>query len=325
MEPGDYTGAIRRSEIINCGVMRVLNLLYILGGVLLLAGCTSYEEQEKRLPDSPNRGSIYVSADETFKPIVDELVQVYESNHPGTTINVFYKTEADCLRDLLVDSIRMVLVTRRPSEEEKLLLADSLKVNVRSMVVARDGISVIVHPDSPDTLFSMQDLKEILTGNYKKKLIPVFDGVKATSTVRFIVDSVLKGDTLTPQAMAARSSEGVVDFVSKNKNVVGFVGVGWIGNPEDSLQLSFLKQVKVAHLESTDLKGSYVKAYQANIYIKRYPMVRELIYILKERHRGLATGFAHFISGEIGQIIFRRAYLAPAQKRLGIRPVKLNE
>jgi len=325
MEPGDYTGAIRRSEIINCGVMRVLNLLYILGGVLLLAGCTSYEEQEKRLPDSPNRGSIYVSADETFKPIVDELVQVYESNHPGTTINVFYKTEADCLRDLLVDSIRMVLVTRRPSEEEKLLLADSLKVNVRSMVVARDGISVIVHPDSPDTLFSMQDLKEILTGNYKKKLIPVFDGVKATSTVRFIVDSVLKGDTLTPQAMAARSSEGVVDFVSKNKNVVGFVGVGWIGNPEDSLQLSFLKQVKVAHLESTDLKGSYVKAYQANIYIKRYPMVRDLFYILKERHRGLATGFAHFISGEIGQIIFRRAYLAPAQKRLGIRPVKLNE
>ena len=305
--------------------MRVLNLFYILGGVLLLAGCTSYEEQEKRLPDSPNRGSIYVSADETFKPIVDELVQVYESNHPGTKINVFYKTEADCLRDLLVDSIRMVLVTRRPSEEEKLLLADSLKVNVRSMVVARDGISVVVHPDSPDTLFSMQDLKEILTGRYKKKLIPVFDGVKATSTVRFIVDSVLKGDSLTPLAMAARSSEGVVDFVSKNKNVVGFVGVGWIGNPEDSLQLSFLKQVKVAHLESTDLKGSYVKAYQANIYIKRYPMVRDLIYILKERHRGLATGFAHFISGEIGQIIFRRAYLAPAQKRLGIRPVKLNE
>lgn len=322
---GDYTVAIRRNVRINFFIMRVLNLLHVLMGMVLMAGCTSYEEQEKRLPDSPNRGSIYVSADETFKPIVDELVQVYESNHPGTKINVLYKTEADCLRDLLVDSIRMVLVTRRPSEEEKVLLADSLKVNVRSMVVARDGISVIVHPDSPDTLFSMQDLKEILTGRYKKKLIPVFDGVKATSTVRFIVDSVLKGDSLTPLAMAARSSEGVVDFVAKNKNVVGFVGVGWIGNPEDSLQLSFLKNVKVAHLESTDLKGSYVKAYQANIYIKRYPMVRDLVYILKERHRGLATGFAHFISGEIGQIIFRRAYLAPAQKRLGIRPVKLNE
>jgi phosphate transport system substrate-binding protein len=98
-----------------------------------------------------------------------------------------------------------------------------------------------------------------------------------------------------------------------------------VGNPEDSTQLSFLKKVKVAHIESTDQKDSYVKAYQANIYAKRYPMVRDLVYILKEKHRGLATGFAHFVSGELGQIIFRRGYLAPAQKRLGIRPVRVNE
>jgi phosphate transport system substrate-binding protein len=135
----------------------------------------------------------------------------------------------------------------------------------------------------------------------------------------------LKGDSLNPAAMAARSSEGVVDYVATHQDVIGFVGVGWVGNPEDSLQMSFLKKVKVAHLESTDKKGAYVKAYQANIYAKRYPMVRDLVYVLKERHRGLATGFAHFVSGELGQLIFRRAYLAPAQKRLGIRPVKLNE
>jgi phosphate transport system substrate-binding protein len=125
--------------------------------------------------------------------------------------------------------------------------------------------------------------------------------------------------------MAARSSEGVIDYVSTHPGVVGFVGVGWVGNPEDSTQLSFLKKVKVAHIESTDQKDSYVKAYQANIYAKRYPMVRDLVYILKEKHRGLATGFAHFVSGELGQIIFRRGYLAPAQKRLGIRPVRVNE
>jgi phosphate transport system substrate-binding protein len=216
-------------------------------------------------------------------------------------------------------------VTRRPSSEEKALLADSLKVEARSLVVARDGIAVVVHPDSPDTLFTMMEIKQILVGNYKKKLIPVFDGVKATSTVRFIVDSVLKDESLTAEAMAARSSEGVIDYVSTHPGVVGFVGVVWLVNPEDSTQLSFLKKVKVAHIESTDQKDSYVKAYQANIYAKRYPMVRDLVYILKEKHRGLATGFAHFVSGELGQIIFRRGYLAPAQKRLGIRPVRVNE
>jgi phosphate transport system substrate-binding protein len=277
------------------------------------------------LPDSKYRGTIHVSADESFKPVIDELVQVYESTYRGTKIMVQYKPEAECLKDLLVDSIRMIIVTRRFTDDERDVIIDSLKVGPKSMTIARDGIALIVNPSMPDTLFKMKDVREILTGTYKKKLIPVFDGVKATSTVRFIIDSVLQGDSITPQAMAARSSEGVIDYVSKNKDVVGFLGVEWIGNPEDTSQLSFLKKVKVVSIESTDIPDSYVKAYQANIYIKRYPMVRDLVYILKENYRGLGTGFANFISGEIGQLIFKRAYLAPVQKNFGIRPVKLKE
>ena len=138
--------------------------MWLIGLCLVAAGCKSYEEQRNELPDTPDRGSVRVSADETFKPIVDELVQVYESNHPGTKITVDYKTEADCLRDLLNDSVRMVLVTRRPSAEERALMADSLRVNARSLVVARDAIAVVAHPGSPDTVFTMKEIKQVLTG-----------------------------------------------------------------------------------------------------------------------------------------------------------------
>jgi phosphate transport system substrate-binding protein len=299
----------------------------LLAAVLIITatGCKNYDEQDSHLPDTPDRGTIYVSADESFKPIIDEHVQVYEANHPGTHIVVHYKPEAECLKDLFVDTIRMVIATRKHTKQENNLSADTSKTGLRSMTIARDGIAVIVHPSSTDTLFRMDDIKKILTGKFTKNLIPVFDGVKATSTVRFIIDSVLQGDSLTPKAMAARSSEGVIDFVAKNPGVIGFIGVEWIGNPEDTAQLSFLKKVRVAYLESTDIPDAFVKAYQANIYIKRYPLVRDLVYILKENYRGLGTGFANFMSGEIGQMIFRRSYLAPAQKNFGIRPVRLNE
>jgi phosphate transport system substrate-binding protein len=290
-----------------------------------LTSCKSYRQQEEELPDNRKKGTIRVSADESFKPIIDEHVQVYESNYPGTKIIVDYKPEAECLADMLVDSIRLVITTRTFSEEEKNFIVDSLRKSPKSMTIARDAIAVIVHPASPDTLLTMAEVREILTGRYKKKLIPVFDGVKATSTVRFVIDSVLKGDSLTPEAMAARTSEGVIDYVAKTPGVIGFIGVSWIGNPEDSSQLSFLKKVKVVSLESRDIPDAYVKAYQANIYIKRYPMVRDLVYILKENHKGLGNGFANFMSGEIGQMIFRRAYLAPAKKNFGIRPIRLNE
>src|SRR5690606_35587005 len=63
----------------------------------VLASCKSYQEQEEELPDSRNGGTINVSADETFKPIIDEQVQIYESNHPGARMVVDYKAEAECL------------------------------------------------------------------------------------------------------------------------------------------------------------------------------------------------------------------------------------
>ena len=311
----------------SCRTIRIIPGSFILVAMMLVfaVGCKSFKEQEDELLDNRRKGTIYISADESFKPIIDEHVKVYESNYPGTKINVDYKPEAKCLKDMLIDSIRLVITTRTYHQDEKNFIVDSLRKSPRSMVVARDAIAVIVHPDSPDTLFTMSEIREILTGKYKKKLIPVFDGVKATSTVRFVIDSVLRGDSLTPEAMAARSSEGVIDYVAKTPGVIGFIGVSWIGNPEDSSHLSFLKKVKVVSLESTDIPDAYVKAYQANIYIKRYPMVRDLVYILKENHKGLGNGFANFMSGEIGQMIFRRAYLAPAQKNFGIRPIRLNE
>jgi phosphate transport system substrate-binding protein len=125
--------------------------------------------------------------------------------------------------------------------------------------------------------------------------------------------------------MAAKSSEGVIDYVSKNPNTVGFIGISWIGNHEDTLQQSFLKKVKMASLESTDIPGSYLVAWQANIYAGRYPMIRDLVYILKEKYVGLGKGFANFLSGEQGQLIFKRAYLLPAIMNFNIRDVKLNE
>ncbi|MGQ0739345.1 MAG: PstS family phosphate ABC transporter substrate-binding protein [Bacteroidota bacterium] len=293
--------------------------------LLLLTSCKSYDEQQDELPDNKYRGTIHVSADESFKPIIDEHVLVYESQHPDTKILVDYKPEAECLKDLPVDTVKMVIATRKASEEEKEFIADTLKKQLRSMTLALDAVAVIVHPASPDSLFTLQEIREILTGKFKKNLIPVFDGVKATSTVRFIIDSVLRGDSLTPAAMAARSSEGVIDYVSKNPGVIGFIGISWIGNPEDTAQMSFLKKVRLAALESTDQPGKFVKAYQANIYLRRYPMVRDLVYILKENYKGLGTAFANFMSGETGQLIFRRAYLIPAQKNFGIRPAKLKE
>ena len=60
-------------------------------------------------------------------------------------------------------------------------------------------------------------------------------------------------------------------------------------------------------------------------YYRRYPMVRDLVYVLKENNRGVGHGFAYFLSGQRGQLIFKRAYLTPAQMALNVRNATLRE
>lgn len=287
--------------------------------------CKSYKEQEEELSDTYKRGTIHVSADESFKPVIDEQVKVYEARHPDTHIVVDYKPEADCLKDMLTDSVRMIIATRRSNEAEKRMVADSLKIEAKDLVLARDAIAVIVHPQSPDSFFTMSEVKAILNGNFNKNLIPVLDGVKATSTIRFIIDSVLRGETLTPKARAAQTSEEVINYIARTPGAVGFIGVSWIGNKDDTAQRGFLKKVKIAYLESANMPGKYVLPYQVNIADGNYPMVRDLVYILKERHKGLGHGFGDFMGGEIGQLIFKRAYLMTAQRDFILRKVQLRE
>jgi phosphate transport system substrate-binding protein len=299
--------------------------IMLLLSCILLNGCQSYQSERDALPDTPERGTVHISADESFKPVIDEQVQVYEALWPGTKIIVHYKPEAECLKDFWVDSIRMVIATRGFSASEEQHVSDTFKLAPEKMRVALDAIAVVVNPASPDSVFTMQDIRDILTGKYGKNLTPVFDGTQATSTVRFIVDSVLHNDTLSSKTVGAKSSQGVIDYVADHPDAVGFVGVSWIGNKEDTLQLSFLRKVKIAYLESKESPGKYILPVQENIYLDRYPMVRDLVYNLKEDHKGLGTGFADFMSSERGQLIFRRAYLRPATRNFANRAIKLRE
>jgi phosphate transport system substrate-binding protein len=46
---------------------------------------------------------------------------------------------------------------------------------------------------------------------------------------------------------------------------------------------------------------------------------------LKEKYQGLGNGFANFLNGDRGQLVFRRAYLLPAKMPFWIRPTTLNQ
>ncbi|HEU4470826.1 MAG TPA: substrate-binding domain-containing protein [Flavisolibacter sp.] len=305
---------------------RTWRLFLLAAGWFFLQGCKSDGNTNSKPLDDFENGTIHISCDESFRPVMDEQVSAYNNLHPNAHIIVHYKPEAECLRDLLVDSIRMVVATRGLSERERAVIVDSLGVGPEQLTVARDLVAVILHPSAGETFFTMQEIRELLSGKSKENLIPVFDGAQATSTVRFMLDSVLKGDTLSSRVVAAQNSREVIDYVKRVPNTVGFVGFSWIGNNDDTSQTAARRQLRLAYLESKDSAGAYQQPSQYVIYTNSYPMVRDLVYVLKEKHRGLGHAFAYFLQqSDKGQLIFRRSYLMPVLRPNYIRDARLNE
>ena len=277
--------------------------------------------------DTPSKGAINISVDESFRPVIEEQIKMYESSFPQTKIIAHYKTEADCLRDLFKDSAtRMIIVTRGLNDKEEMFFKDSLNYVPIWTDVASDAITIVVNGKSQDTLFTVDRLKKQLTGALGKKQTIVFDGLNATSTVRFALDSILHGQQFdTSVVKAVRNSREVLEYVASNPDAIGFVGISWIGNPEDTAQVNMLKKIKMAWLRcDTCADSPYVKPSQLGIVSFRYPLVRGLYYILKENYTGLGSGFANFLQLERGQLIFRRAYLG-TRMGFAIRQVQIRE
>jgi phosphate transport system substrate-binding protein len=299
-------------------------ILFIIAFALTTSQCED-SSGENRRRESTTHGRIVISADESFKPVIDSQVQVFESLHPNADIVVHYKSEAECLNDLNNDSVRMVIVTRGITRDEQNRLKEKLSFNPSFGPVAFDAIAVITNNNSADTIFTMQDIRSIAQGTSGFKYKMLLDGTSATSTVRFVQDSLLKGKPLSSNIVAAKNSPAVIDYVSANKDAIGLIGVSWVGNKNDPQVLSFLEKVKIAAIECRGCNGTYVKPYQANIAGGRYPMVRPLYYILKENYEGLGSGFANFLIYEKGQLIFQRAYLLPARMQFEVREMQIAE
>ena len=305
-----------------------VRFLTIIAIVIVAASCNLNKKKAKVIAgdDTINSGTIHISVDESFAPIIDSQIKVFMSLNPKARIIAHYKPEADCLKDMLNDSTRMIIITRGLSDDEELYYKDTLSFIPMHGRIATDAIAVITNNKAKDSLFSVAEIRGMLGGTSPYNYELVMDGLKATSTVRFLIDSVLRGQSMKGNVKAAKNSEGVINYVASSPNAIGFIGVSWIGNREDPAQMTFQKKVRLAALQCANCTEEvYVRPYQANMAMKRYPLNRGLHYILKENYAGLGKGFVNFLTHEKGQLIFRRGYLVPDRMALQIRKANVTE
>ena len=240
-------------------MMMKLYIALLAALLLLLSGCGNKPKPGE--DDTLTSGTITIAVDETFRPIIEEELQVFHALTPDATVHPIYCSEVEAMKLLLADSVRLAITTRQLTTQETAYLNDKKFFPV-SVKMATDGLALIVNKQNTDSLITVDQFKEILTGKVTdwKQLNPasrlgelqlVFDNPNS-STVHYVLDSICGGMPLSKDLKAQKTNPEVISYVAKNPAALGVIGVNWIGNPADSTRLSFNDAIRIMAVSRAD-------------------------------------------------------------------------
>lgn len=325
-------------------------LFFIVVEVFFLSSCY----QRNNRSDTPTSGITQIAVDESFAPIVEAEINVFESLNADATVIPVYTSEQNIYDLLMKDSIRLIIGTRLLTEREQTIIKER-KQRIRSQKIAIDGIALITHKENKDTLLTISNIRDILSGEIKSwkqinlnspldTLAVIFD-TPHSGMVRYMQDSLcnnrpfgknvkaLSSDSSSVDITRVNSHDKVIEYVSSHQNALGFVGVNWIANPVDTTNLSFIDNVNVVSVsgsvQATPSNSYKPYPYQLALELAHresplefptggYPLIRDIYIIITDASGSLSSGFFNFIAGDRGQRIILKSGILPAN-----RPIRL--
>lgn len=283
--------------------------------------------------DTPTSGNIHITVDESYRPMMEAQIEMFEALYVKAKINATYVSEADAFKDLMGDSTRLIVVSRELTDNEMNYFT-SKTIKPKTQHIANDGLAFIVNPNNPASKMLYTQIKDIFTGklhSWKQISATKLDSIKVifdnpgSGNIRMIKEEFKLGEELPKNCFAVNSNAEVVKFVESNPNSLGIISVNWISDASDSTAIDFQKKIKVLKISpigTTDTSSTFYGPYQGYIANTSYPFIRKTYMINRESHSGLGTGFVSFVASDKGQRIILRSGMVPATAP--VRLVNIN-
>jgi phosphate transport system substrate-binding protein len=304
---------------------------YLLFGILIfLTSCGSMGK--KAVNETATRGNIRIFSDESFRPLIETEVYTFTHLYSGAKIKPVFKPEYDVINDFMNDSVKVIVTSRKLSDNQIQALRDTLIV-ARTTTYAHDALALITNRVNNDSLLRYNTVKDIFLGkvktwkdiNEKSKMgdIQVIFDNNRSGNIRYFKELFNITDSLGKNFYAVNNNEEVINFVSRNPNSLGIISVNWISDKDDSLSKSFIKKVNIVAVSQQFVNdGTFYRPDQGSIYTKSYPFVRDIYLISRETFTGLGSGFINWACGELGQKVVLKSGLVPATMPIRLVQIK---
>jgi phosphate transport system substrate-binding protein len=204
-------------------------------------------------------GNIVIKGSTTVLPIAQKVAEVYMKQNPDVKISISGGGSGNGIKALIDGSTDIADSSRFIKPKEVKLAVEKGKYPV-PFAVAYDCIVPVVHPSNNAKNITMAQLKDIYMGKIKNwkeiggpdRPLVVISRDTSSGTYEVWHKKVWKKERVFPGALLQASNGAVVQAVSKNKNAIGYIGLGYVDQSVKGLTVD-----GITGSEETTLNGTY--------------------------------------------------------------------
>ncbi|MEO0020652.1 MAG: PstS family phosphate ABC transporter substrate-binding protein [candidate division WOR-3 bacterium] len=259
---------------------------------------------------------IIVKGSDTMLNLTQRLAEAFSAVRPDVTVSITGGGSGVGINAIINREVDIANASRKIKSKE-ISSARSNGVNPVEIVIALDGLSVIVNGKNPVSQLTVEQIGAIYRGeitNWNQlggpnKKIVLYGRQPNSGTFVFFREEVVKGE-YSPAMRQMNGNAQIVEGVKADEGGIGYVGLGYIKGIEGIKPVAVARKAGEAYVAPTD---------EAKVRSGAYPLTRPLYQYTNGRPKGIVRDFILFELGPQGQKIVEEEGFVPVTQNYSER------
>jgi phosphate transport system substrate-binding protein len=291
---------------------------FLLGGALLLAagGCGDGESSvpatggtSARSSSAGGGGRLSLKGSDTMLPLAQQWAQGFSRSHPGVNINVTGGGSSTGIVALINGTCDVANASRTMKDKEK-QAAKAKGLDIKEIPVARDGLTIAVHPSNPVKSLTLDQVAGIYRGDINNwnevggpdLKIVAYGRDPASGTYGYFQEEVLKNKRYRTDMISTPSTNQIANGVAGGTGAIGYIGVAYA----DAFK-GKVKEMPVAFKAGDPA----ILPTPENILAGKYPIARALLCYTRGEPAGVVKDYLDYVTGADGQKVVEKVGYVP--------------
>jgi phosphate transport system substrate-binding protein len=304
-----------------------MRILFFTALITMFLGCSTEEKE------TTTKGHLNVIIPESIAPViideVENFLELYKEG--GAQITYTVASSEAAANNFIQDTGRIAYILNPLTLQEK-ENAKKMSPHFNELIVAYDGVVVIVHPTNEFSRMTTTEIQKILSGKVTRWEQLSSDKAIEGNIKIYCQDSSdelaylkhrLSINTKKPAKITQTLSDlHTIQSVENDPMSIGIVALSWIDTAKSQAKILELGRTKedtdTTFVPPSETDGKFYSPHPAYIFLNYYPLKRA-IYMYSRTNADLAAGFGTYVATAEGQKIILKHRLLPGTQKIKVK------